>query len=134
MKTNLLALSVISMLALASCSKNSNAEECMQGKWVNTTNQTPVYLEIDGNNNAKYYAPNTYNLPFCVGNLAEATFQLQFQPNSNIATVKSMQKKNCYGNSFAFVEENDVLKISCFPKKLYITRNDTTIYPLDRQK
>lgn len=135
MKSTFIIPVAVAIAALVtSCEKKqSDVEACVEGKWSYTGEQIPVYLEIDGDKNAKYYAPNSQNYPFCGANLTEVTFKLDFQSNVSEAVVRSVQKNTCYGSSFAFVEENDLLKISCYSSKLNIVRNDTTTYLLKRQ-
>lgn len=135
MKLRLFTIAASVAVLFSSCSKNrTDLEVCTEGKWSyhDQTQNMNAYLEIDDNNNAKYYVPNTNNLPGCTGNLLEATFQLSYVENTSEAVVKNLEKKNCYNSNFSFVDNNETVLITCNTNKLYITRADSTIYALTK--
>ncbi len=135
MKFTYLSLVAIAVFAFSSCSKKrTDLEVCSEGKWKYHDEQQNLdaFLEIDDDNNAKYYVPNSANLPGCTGNLLEATFQLSYIENSSEAVIKGLVKNNCYSSNFSFVDDNEKVMMTCTSNKLYITRADSTIYALTK--
>ena len=134
-KMKLKLASVLAVLALMTTTSCSKKEYCTEGNWkyVAPENNVTVFLEIDEDSNAKYNVPNSLNIPGCGANILEASFKLQYLDNSTTAVVTNFTKNNCYNVNYSFVTQNDTLQMACYPTKLYVTRNDTTIYILDKQ-
>lgn len=135
MKFKLLVLATcLASIAVSCGTKRTDLEVCSEGKWKYHDEQQNLdaFLEIDDDNNAKYYVPNSANLPGCTGNLLEASFQISYLENSSEAIIKGLVKNNCYNSQFSFVDNNEKVMMTCTSNKLYITRADSTIYALSK--
>lgn len=115
MKLKLFTIAASVAVLFSSCSKRTETEKCIEGKWVEIIDKGhyPIVLEIDSKNNVTFIIPPNPMVQFCSVVPSYTTFKLVFSQDENTARVTNLIKSSCHDNNVFPIKENDELKIHC---------------------